>query len=101
MNWKVKINKYAEEELVKLLKSKLLKNDDIYVIKQWISLVEIFGPYKLQGSSFWNDHALIRDLKWKNCRSSSFGHSGRIIYKIIDNEVIVEVVRITEKHDYK
>jgi len=101
MTWKVVVNTKAEQEIKKMIKKRTLSNDDFLVIKQWIMLVEKYGPSRLLDSKFWNDHELIRETKWKNCRSSSFSYSGRIIYKIINNKIIVEVLRITNNHDYK
>ena len=101
MTWKVVVDIRAEKDIKKLIKKNLLNKDDFIVIKQWINLVEKYGPEKLSDSSFWNDHELIRDQKWLNCRSSSFSFSGRIIYRIIDKKIIVEVLRITTDHDYR
>lgn len=101
MTWKVVVDKKAEIDIKKLIEKNLLTKDDFIVIRQWISLVEKYGPDKLSESSFWNDHGLVRDKKWLNCRSSSFSYSGRIIYKTIDKKIIVEVLRITTDHNYK
>jgi mRNA-degrading endonuclease YafQ of YafQ-DinJ toxin-antitoxin module len=101
MTWKVVVDKKAEKDIQKLIKEKNLNENDFIVIRQWINFVEKHGPEKLQDSAFWNDHKLIRDQKWQECRSSSFSYSGRIIYKVIDKKIVVEVLRITTEHDYK
>lgn len=101
MTWKVQVNAKAEREIEDLIKNKILSQDDILVITQWIKFVEKHGPEKLQNNGIWNDHELDRDEKWKGCRSSSFSYSGRIIYKVIDDKIIVEVLRITPDHNYK
>lgn len=101
--WKVKINKKCEAEITKMLEENDISDEEYNVIRDWIKFVMKNGPYKLKDFPFYNfnDHELIRDKKWKNCRSSSFSYSGRIIYKIKDNVVTVEVLRITNDHNYK
>ena len=101
-NWKVKIDKQAEKEIKELISNGKLTARDFAIIREWIKFVEMHGPYKLDSYKLFNfrDHELTRGEKWKECRSSSFSYSGRIIYKIIDNKVIVEVLRITPEHDY-
>lgn len=101
MDWKVKIDDNYENELERLIDSGKLSSDDFVVIRQWIGFVEKNGPESLQNNGFWNDHELIRDEKWKGCRSSSFGYSGRIIYKIVEKKILVLVLRITTDHNYK
>jgi mRNA-degrading endonuclease YafQ of YafQ-DinJ toxin-antitoxin module len=49
--------------------------------------------------NFWNDHELVKE--WAGHRSSSFSKTGRIIYKIEDEQIkIVRVVKITGTHSY-
>jgi mRNA-degrading endonuclease RelE of RelBE toxin-antitoxin system len=100
MTWKVQISAKVEREIVKLVKSGQIGREDQIVLRDWILFVEKNGPDALTENSLWNDHALTRDDKWNGCRSSSYSYSGRIIYKIIDGLIIVEVLRISPNHDY-
>ena len=98
-NWHVKMTETAEEELKQLIaKGKILKTD-VKVILRWVDEMEEFGPEYISNSKEWHDHAL--DRNWTGYRSSAFSSSGRIIYRIIDNDIIGEVHRVTAIHDYK
>jgi len=61
--------------------------------------METEGPEYIQNSKRWDDHAL--SYEWEGFRASCFSGAGRIIYKIIQDLVIVEVHRVTPDHDYK
>lgn len=97
--WKVAFTDKAEKEIKSLLKQGLLTNDDRNVISIWIKQVKKHGPDSLwRKNNIWNDHALTKE--WEGHRSSSYSFSGRIIYKIEKNRILVVVVRITPHHDY-
>ena len=97
--WVVKMTKIAESELKRMIKTGTFNNSDIHVLLKWVDEMEEFGPDHISHSSQWHDHAL--DRKWSGYRSSAFSKSGRIIYRIINKKIIVEVHRVTANHDYK
>jgi mRNA-degrading endonuclease YafQ of YafQ-DinJ toxin-antitoxin module len=97
--WKVQIGASAEKEIQLLIAKKQLSADDMEVIKAWIEEIQEEGIDAIKDSKFWNDHELTDN--WKGHRSSSFSKLGRIIYKIIEKKIIVEVVKITPDHDYR
>lgn len=66
---------------------------------KWLDQMEEFGPEFIAVSSEWHDHALDRD--WIGFRSSAFSSVGRVIYKIIEDQILVEVYRVTPDHNYK
>lgn len=88
--WKVKMEYKAEAELTQLLKDKIITLSDIKVLLQWVSEMEEFGPEYIAQSNEWYGH-----------RSSAFSKSGRIIYKILNDEIIVQVARVTTDHNYR
>lgn len=98
-HWKVKIEDKSEAELTKLLKDKIVTPADIKVLLRWVSEMEEFGPEYVARSIEWHDHEL--DREWKDYRSSAFSSTGRVIYKIIDDQIIVQVARVTADHNYK
>jgi mRNA-degrading endonuclease YafQ of YafQ-DinJ toxin-antitoxin module len=98
-HWTVKMEDKAEAELTKLLKDKIITKADIKVLLRWVSEMEEFGPKYVAKSSEWYDHELDRD--WLGYRSSAFSSSGRVIYKIMDDQIIVQVTRVTASHNYK
>src|SRR5258706_16483445 len=94
--WKVNIT----DEAAKVFESKALTTADKIVIQKWAELVRDRGPDALtERPGMWADHALYGE--WRGYRASSFSHSGRIIYKVEEQVVTVEVVRITTEHDYR
>lgn len=97
--WKVEIEKKAKAELLEILKTKQITQDDIAILKKWVSELEEHGIESIQQGHFWNDYALHSE--WKGYRSSSFSFKGRIIYKVVKNKVMVRIVRITTTHDYR
>lgn len=98
-NWTVKMEDKAEAELTKLLKDKIITKSDIKVLLRWVSEMEEFGPKYVAKSSEWHDHELDRD--WLGYRSSAFSSSGRVIYKIMDDQIVVQVAKVTADHNYK
>ena len=97
--WTVEMTDEVEVELQMLLKCKLITREDIEVILKWIKEMEEYGPKFIKCSPEWHDHSLERE--WFGYRSSAFSSSGRIIYRIIKNKILVEVHRVTPKHNYK
>jgi len=97
--WKVILNPEAELELRESLKIKYFSAEDIMVLKAWTAFVEHNGPQALEQSYKWDDHPLWG--QWSGCRSSCISNSGRIIYRVIEDEVIVLVLRVTAVHNYR
>ncbi len=121
MRWTVKEDKNVGEDLKKAFRNKEIDLDDIEIIRMWVRQVEEYGPDSLrktwnlkeasqklddlvlsrEGSdvNLWNDHELTKE--WAGHRTSSFSRLGRIIYKVINEEIkIVKVVKITATHSY-
>ena len=59
---------------------------------------EEYGPDSLVDFYKWDDHPLHGNLE--GYRSSCISNSGRIIYRVIEKEILVEVIKITPNHDY-
>lgn len=97
--WKVEVTFPAEQAFRADFNTGRINLDDIRVFLKWVDEMEEFGPAYMQTSRNWNDHPL--QGKWWGYRSSSFSFRGRIIYRIIEKRVVVEVVRITANHNYK
>lgn len=93
------LNPEVELELRESLKRKCFSAEDIMILKVWTAFVEHNGPKALEQDYKWDDHPLWG--QWNGCRSSCISNSGRIIYKVIDDEVIVLVLRVTAVHNYR
>lgn len=97
--WTVDMTTQAKAELKDLLKQGIVANADVKVLLKWVDEMEEFGPSFIAQSAEWHDHALDRD--WSGFRSSAFSSAGRVIYRILENKIIVEVHRVTTEHNYK
>lgn len=99
MRWEVEITDAALVELESQFKTGALTKEDAAVIKAWQAEVEAHGPDQLRMNRLWDDHDL--DGEWRGFRSSCFSAAGRIIYQVLKDRIVVEVVRITGSHDYR
>ena len=99
MSWKIKMTSKAEREFKALLRGGVLDQDDRNVIRLWLNEIEEFGPDYIARSAFWGDHPL--DGEWRGFRASCFSNPGRIIYRVQDDEIFVEVHRVTTDHNYR
>jgi mRNA-degrading endonuclease YafQ of YafQ-DinJ toxin-antitoxin module len=97
--WTVEVTKEAKAELLDLLKKKILTNADVKVLLKWVYEMEEFGPTYIAESYEWHDHELFRE--WSGFRSSAFSSKGRVIYKIHENKILIEVYKVTTDHNYK
>lgn len=95
----MKLEKKAEMELFQLIEKEILTKEDIKVLLRWVSDMEEFGPDYIAESHEWYDHPLKRE--WLGYRASAFSHKGRVIYRILSNVVVIQVVRVTTEHNYK
>ena len=66
--------------------------------EKWKDILRISGPSGLKLIKGFHDEALRGE--WKGHRSSRLGIKYRIIYMIVEREILVQVVNITS-HDYR
>lgn len=66
--------------------------------EKWKDIVHVSGPTGLRLIKGLHDEALHEE--WKGHRSSLLGIQYRVIYRILGQEVLVEVIDITA-HDYR
>lgn len=97
--WKVSLTSRAEQDLKELLHKGDISKADIKVLLRWLDEMEEFGPEFIAKSPEWHDHKL--QFEWEGYRSSAFSRAGRVIYKVINIKIVVEVYRITPNHNYK
>lgn len=65
--------------------------------EKWKDIVSISGPEGLRLIRGFNDEALLD--KWKGFRSSRLNTQFRVIYSVENDQVLVEVEKVTP-HDY-
>jgi addiction module RelE/StbE family toxin len=66
--------------------------------EKWKDIAMISGPRGLRFIKGFHDEALRGE--WKGCRSSRLGLKYRVIYEIVESDVLVKVVNLTA-HDYR
>jgi len=87
---------YEHRKIAKLLKS--LPIDILKKYEKWKDIVIISSPKGLRLIKGFHDESLKGELKGN--RSSRLGKKYRIIYKVIESKVLVQVVDLTP-HDYR
>ena len=66
--------------------------------EKWKDIATISGPFGLRQITGFNDEALSG--KWKGYRSSRLGLQYRVMYRVIADELLVQVESLTA-HDYR
>jgi addiction module RelE/StbE family toxin len=66
--------------------------------EKWKDIVEISGPGGLRRIRGFRDELLAGE--WKGFRSSRLNKQYRVIYQVIDEKLMVQVVELTP-HDYR
>lgn len=89
----------AQQEVERLIKAKKLSAEDQALIHAWIQQVSHHGPESIRGDFKWADHALSGE--WAGYRSSVYSNRGRIVYRIVENKILILIARITPEHNYR
>ncbi len=87
---------YEHKTAIKQLNS--LPMDILKRYEKWKDIVTISGPSGLKQIKGFHDESLKGE--WKGYRSSRLNLQYRVIYKIINEELYVKVVKVTA-HDYR
>lgn len=66
--------------------------------EKWKDIVTVSGPQGLRLIKGFHDESLRGE--WKGYRSSRIGSKYRVIYKVVRDQIFVQVVNITA-HDYR
>ena len=96
--YKVVLTKKCSNKLLKQKKLGELSDNDLIIIRTWISEMTHSGPEYIESCGHWSDHKLTGDRQGQS--SSGFSSSGRIIYKVKNNKIEISVVKISVNYDY-
>lgn len=66
--------------------------------EKWKDIVRLSGPQGLRAIKGFHDEALAGE--WKGHRSSRLGLQWRVIYRVLGEVLLVQVVEVTP-HDYR
>jgi addiction module RelE/StbE family toxin len=91
--WRIEEHRRVDKQLSGAVPVEILKR-----YEKWKDIVAISGPMGLRAIKGFHDEALTGE--WKGCRSSRLGLQWRVIYKVVANVVLIQVIHITA-HDYR
>lgn len=90
--WQIYEHRKVEKQLLSLPVEVLKRYE------KWKDIVYVSGPEGLKLIQGFRDEALRGD--WKGHRSSRLNLQYRVIYRVVNQEVLVQVMNVTP-HDYR
>ena len=87
---------YEHRQVAKQLRS--LPEEILKRYEKWKDIVIISGPQGLRLIKGFHDENLRGS--WKGYRSSRIGAKYRVIYRVVEDEILVQVISLTA-HDYR
>ena len=91
--WRIEEHRDVDKALSARVPLEILKR-----YEKWKDIATLSGPLGLRAIKGFHDESL--GGKWKGYRSSRLNEQWRVIYKIIADVLLVQVVRVTP-HDYE
>jgi toxin HigB-1 len=91
--WKIEEHRRVDKQLSGPVPIEILKR-----YEKWKDIASISGPQGLRAIKGFHDEALAGE--WKGYRSSRLGQQWRVIYQVLANVLMIQVVQITA-HDYR
>ena len=92
--WRIEEHRQADKEL----SSGRIPIDILKRYEKWKDIATLSGPQGLRAIKGFRDEALSGD--WKGYRSSRLNEQWRVIYQVVADALLVQVVRVTP-HDYR
>lgn len=91
--WHIEEHRRVDKQLSGAVPLEILKR-----YEKWKDIAMISGPAGLRAIKGFHDEALAGE--WKGHRSSRLGLQWRVIYRVVADALLVQVVQITP-HDYR
>ena len=91
--WEIQEHRRVDKQLAGAVPNEILKR-----YEKWKDIVRMSGPQGLRAIKGFHDEALTGE--WKGCRSSRLGLQWRVIYQVVADEVLIQVIQVTA-HDYR
>lgn len=91
--WHIEEHRRVDKQLSGAVPLEILKR-----YEKWKDIAMISGPAGLRAIKGFHDEALSGE--WKDHRSSRLGPQWRVIYRVVADALLVQVVQITP-HDYR
>lgn len=91
--WRIEEHRRVDKQLSGTVPPEILKR-----YEKWKDIAMISGPLGLRTIKGFHDEALSGE--WKGHRSSRLGLQWRVIYRVVADALLVQVVQVTS-HDYR
>ena len=91
--WRIEEHRRVDRQLSGRVPIEILKR-----YEKWKDIARLSGPPGLRAIKGFNDEALSGE--WKGYRSSRLGLQWRVIYRVLGDAFLIEVVQVTP-HDYR
>ena len=89
--WRIEEHRRVDKQLSGSVPIEILKR-----YEKWKDIARISGPQGLRLIKGFHDEALLGE--WKGHRSSRLGLQWRVIYRVVANVLLIQVVQVTA-HD--
>ncbi len=91
--WQIEEHRRVDKQLSGAVPIEVLKR-----YEKWKDIARLSGPSGLCAIKGFHDEALSGE--WKGHRSSRLGLQWRLIYRVVANVLLIQVVQVTA-HDYR
>ena len=91
--WRIEEHRRVDKQLSSAVPKELLKR-----YEKWKDIARLSGPPGLRLIKGFHDEALSGE--WKGYRSSRLGLQWRVIYRVVADALLIQVVQVTP-HDYR
>ena len=91
--WEIEEHRRVDKQLSGSVPVEVLKR-----YEKWKDIARISGPQGLRLIKGFHDEALSGE--WKGHRSSRLGLQWRVIYRVVANVLLIQIVQVTA-HDYR
>ena len=91
--WEIEEHRRVDKQLSGSVPVEVLKR-----YEKWKDIARISGPPGLRAIKGFHDEALSG--KWQGHRSSRLGLQWRVIYQVIANVMLIQIIQVTA-HDYR
>jgi addiction module RelE/StbE family toxin len=91
--WRIEEHRRVDRQLSGRVPIEVLKR-----YEKWKDIARLSGPPGLRAIRGFNDEALSGE--WKGHRSSRLGLQWRVMYRVLGDALLIQVVQVTP-HDYR
>jgi len=91
--WRIEEHRHADKQLSGSVPIEVLKR-----YEKWKDIARLSGPLGLRAIKGFHDEALSGE--WKGYRSSRLGLQWRVIYRVVADVLLIQVIQVTA-HDYR